>query len=389
MMNENLDYYKILEALGDGVICVNANNEIEYANDKAIDITERSLDLGNKTDIHLFFDVKTEQYGSILDNVIKKVRRTGMTQGLLMDSFVNTPQGNRKYISASFSPIVIGEASDIVISFRDISQHKSLEQENIEQKDNSEAMLNALPVGIIVIDTQRHVLRVNDFINHNFGTFHPSIEVQYLGNILKCMNSRNTRCGFSDSCKECKVKAMIDALENEGERYSNIKHRMRHYFDALQVERDYEVGCVKLHNKNNMELMLIIHDITDQILYEQHIRSEKEMAEAANRLKTEFLSKVSHEIRTPLNGIIGMVDLTKMVVEDETVVENLAMIKSSSQELAHIINKVLDISKLESGAFEVYERPFSMRRLIEAIIEEQSTIHDHLRVALQIEPWDH
>lgn len=387
MMKTSLDYYKLLDSLGDGIICINEGNEIEYVNEKAFELLSTRILPEAKVPIKLFFNVKTQNYGTITEDIAQKARRTGVSQGLLKDAYIEINH-KKHFLSATFSPFEMDDQTYVVISFRDISEHKEIESEVNEHRINAESIINALPLGIIVVDEQRHVVRINDFISHNFGTFHPTMEEQYLGNILKCANSRNTVCGFSDACKTCKVRAMISSL-GEDEHYTSVIHHISHHFEYGIVERDYEIGCVKLYMNNETELMLIIHDITNQMKYEQLIRKEKESAEQASRLKTEFLSKVSHEIRTPVHGIIGMVDLTSMIVQDPEVLENLSTIKLSGQNLTQIVDKVLDISKMETGVFDLEEYSFSMSDLLKKVRLEQDSLMDNPNVTLIIDEWEH
>lgn len=95
-----------------------------------------------------------------------------------------------------------------------------------------------------------------------------------------------------------------------------------------------------------------------------------EMAEAANRAKTSFLSRMSHEIRTPMNVIIGMLKITrKNVGNPELLRENLDHIEHASEHLLDLINEVLDISKIESGKAVFNDEPFCLSEVIESLCE--------------------
>jgi PAS domain S-box-containing protein len=79
----------------------------------------------------------------------------------------------------------------------------------------------------------------------------------------------------------------------------------------------------------------------------------KEKAEQANRMRGEFLANMSHEIRTPMNGIVGMTELALDTTDPHRQKEYLVLARDSANHLLHIINEILDFSKLEAKALEL------------------------------------
>ena len=119
-------------------------------------------------------------------------------------------------------------------------------------------------------------------------------------------------------------------------------------------------------------------DFTEMNAYKARLESKNrelvvahERAEFANRTKSEFLANMSHELRTPLNAIIGFAELIRDAQPascDQTYRDYAADIRDSGQHLLDLINDILDLSKIESGADALDEQQVDVHEVINSVL---------------------
>jgi cell cycle sensor histidine kinase DivJ len=113
------------------------------------------------------------------------------------------------------------------------------------------------------------------------------------------------------------------------------------------------------------EVVAVMRDVTDRKMQQQALELARGAAEAADGAKSRFLASMSHELRTPLNAIIGF---SEMIAREDALMLDAArrkeyaqLINESGQHLLDVVNGILDMSKIESGNFEISPEPFAAR----------------------------
>ena len=126
--------------------------------------------------------------------------------------------------------------------------------------------------------------------------------------------------------------------------------------------------------------------------YQLQLEKTAEDAERANIAKTDFLRRMSHDIRTPINGIRGMVEISRRYAGDEAKQEECReKIMTTSGFLLDLVNDVLNMNKLESGAVTLEEKPFNLHRIISEIVTtvEGQAWRENVQVSCKTLAWNH
>ncbi len=211
----------------------------------------------------------------------------------------------------------------------------------ISEKNKTETILKNIADGVVVTDPDNKILVVNSVAESWFGLTEKEILEQpiekliYEQNLLSLINEIRTNGNHEDTTVELIIKP------------DNKRKQIVLQAKAAQVidTQDKLIGIVT-----------IFRDIT----------KEKEI----DRMKTELVSMVAHELRSPLTSIAGFSELLLDTgVTQEQSKEYAEIILKESNRLGDLINKFLDISRIESGKSQVHKTPVQMGHIIESILE--------------------
>ena len=239
----------------------------------------------------------------------------------------------------------------------DVTARRKAQQELAKREAQLRFILNALPIGVTwTDDSERRAYWFNDGMFRISGiTPGPNV----------------THEDFQ------KVSFPEDAARQEAE-YQRIKAGGGDEFTLEKRYRrpDGRIVWVVLtgrvyrgpDGKIQQEVATVV-DITERKRQADELREARDVAERANKAKSEFLATMSHEIRTPMNGVIGMTNLLLDTALTSQQREYAETIRMSGEALLTIINDILDFSKIESGHLHLEEEPFELRGCVESALD--------------------
>ena len=166
--------------------------------------------------------------------------------------------------------------------------------------------------------------------------------------------------GFDNCC----LSNVIDELRERDE--------FAYPFNISKNEKkERKLFTYRWFDETKTKILLLVTDITD--VYQQEIKRSEELAKAldtavmANKSKTDFLSRMSHEIRTPMNAILGMSRLGEDIATEESVISYFKDINASGNYLLGLINDILDMSRIEQGKMDIYNKYEEFTEIIRSV----------------------
>jgi len=165
---------------------------------------------------------------------------------------------------------------------------------------------------------------------------------------------------------ELGADAFLSKPIEEGELVAqiNVMLRIKRAEDKLREENKNLESEIALRTKKLTE------EIKERKVIEQNLKKAIEQAKESDRLKSAFLANLSHEIRTPMNGILGFTELLLEPDLPEDKKNNyIRVILDNGEQLLHLINDIIDISKIEAGLIDTKFEMFNVNDELDKIFQ--------------------
>ncbi len=347
-----------------------------------------------KTDTDLWPPALAEKHRSEDAEVMQSRQQTRFEDAI--------SEGNATRWIESFKTPVIDKKGNLlgITGFaRDITERKQVEYNLLKQKDYLEIIVNSRTQELLTAketaedallqlkESTRHMLVLTSAIEQS-----PSaITITDVNGVIQYVNPKFCELtGYT----VVEVLGMTPAILKSGvqssafyaELWGAITSGQQWQGEMCNKKKDgtlyWDYTYISPVRDNAGEIIQFIatkEDVTEKKNAAQSLLRAKDEADAANRTKGEFLANMSHEIRTPLNAIIGMAYLAMKTEISVKARDYLGKIHFSGRHLLKIVNDILDISKIESGKFELENVPFRTQRLlanVASMIQDSASAKD-------------
>lgn len=217
---------------------------------------------------------------------------------------------------------------------------------------------------VIITDLELRSVWANPALGHFTGTDPEQLKGPLVTDLLKKMANADQEAvqKIEEACRTRQAAAIETPINDQAGRRFWIEIAIKPVEKYLVlVSRDVTARhrAAEQLAESNRQLERRVSERTRELTL------AKEQAETANRAKSAFLATMSHEIRTPLHGVIASVDLMEQQQMDNILRKHLRRIEQSADNLASILNGVLDFSRIESGQLELEHDPLMLRNLLE------------------------
>ena len=348
-------YRSVMEAAPDPIVVYDMEGRVTYLNSAFTSVFGWNLKelLGERIDF-----VPEESLPETEDAIDRMKRSETITA---MPTKRKTKDGSLLNIQVSASTFTGPDSkpTGIVVIFRDVTANERMAGALMESEDRYRTLFEDSIDAIYLTTLDGKFIDANQSTLNLFG---------YSKEEMKALNARDLYVHDHD------MRDFIELVETTG--YVRDFEVTLKKKDGTKINCLFNVSARRDETGKMVGYYGIIRNITESKQMLEELKQAKEVAEAANQAKSQFLATMSHEIRTPMNAIIGMADLLKETRLTSEQRKYVTVFGSAGENLLNIIDDVLDISKVESGQLTLDLKAFDLRHIVENV-RDVLTIQAH------------
>ncbi|RMF32740.1 MAG: GAF domain-containing protein [Chloroflexi bacterium] len=248
-------------------------------------------------------------------------------------------------------------------------ENARLFQQVREGRDNLQAIVDSIHEGILVFDREGRIVLVNPTIEALSGI--PS--EQLLGHTIEEVVAQHgprilEMLGYAPE----ELDGFSAQLQSRSEEVEKRSFEL-----AGPIPREIERTATPVRNRQGEVIgrIMLLRDVTE----ERHLA----------RMRQDLTNMIIHDIRSPLTAVVGGIELASDVLQDggeyEVALSALAMATESSNQILHLVNSLLDISRLEAGQMPLHRAPCSVADLVQTALEQMWPLAEKNEIALRTE----
>jgi PAS domain S-box-containing protein len=320
-----------------------------------------------------FIDLLDEENLMKAIRVTNEIRKTGK-QSERSEYKLKTKEGKHIYVETYAIPLKKNERVYAVLGIgNDITEKKLAEQKLRESEEKYRYLFEDSPFAIILIDSNGEIIDINP-ATRTLGGYDKSD--------LQGKKFRNLTIIHPDF-----LPLLIDLFNRF------IRREILHRIDIQLYKKDgtliwvnLQASLVELGSETLVQVML--HDITKRKEAEMLIKEEIQKLQDLEQLRKDLISRVSHELKTPLVSVFASSELLLNVYKDklaEDVLELIQMIQKGGKRLNHLVDNLLDITRIEYDKFKLEKEPLNLTSVIKECSEEMRYLIRERKLNLVLE----